>query len=348
MTLRIALAGILLATTAGCGSGPDYGPPASPPTQPTALCSRAVRDDCRSAREVEQRLEHADLTILGATGTPGGSQGARVLTLRDLDNSVTFRAKWRADSSGGVINDPRKELGAYHVQKLFLDPIDYVVPPVSARCFPLAQYRSIVDEHAKPTTNTGCVFGYLSYWIEDTLSAKDARSEGLLTEGYGLLDPQRWIDDDAYRTSLGNLNLLAFLVDHGDAHAGQFVLVHRKPHLVAYSVDHSIAFRSIENPMLLFRQDWSNLLVPTVPKPSIERLRELGARDGSDLRVLSEYELRNGMLVPVARGAPFGTGAVRRDGKRMQVGLTGGEIDGVRSRAADLIERVEKGDVDAI
>jgi hypothetical protein len=42
--------------------------------------------------------------------------------------------------------------------------------------------------------------------------------------------------------------------------------------MCAFVVDNSISFQSIKNPMLLFRQDWSQIRVPALPKKAIERL----------------------------------------------------------------------------
>ena len=67
------------------------------------------------------------LALAGCASGPGsypsGQQGARILTLRASVGAqeVVFRAKWRAQSSANILNEPRKELGAHAVQQLFLD-----------------------------------------------------------------------------------------------------------------------------------------------------------------------------------------------------------------------------------
>ena len=38
-------------------------------------------------------------------------------------------------------NVPRYDLAAYELQKLFLDPAEYVVPPTALRMVPLADFR---------------------------------------------------------------------------------------------------------------------------------------------------------------------------------------------------------------
>lgn len=339
---------VVLVCTLGCASGPAYGPPAAPVSEPKALCSTAHRGGCRSAEDVERRLASAELELLGATGSPGGTQGAYVLTLRDRRDGVVLRAKWRAEQASGLVNVPHRELGAYHVQKLFLEPREQVVPPTVVRCLPLDAYREHVDPEAAPTEGTRCVLGYLSYWLEEAISVDDARDEGMLSSGEGLYDPDRFERDEVYRASLADLNLLSHLCRHGDAHRGQFVFVSHGPHLVSYSVDHSIAFEAVPNPMLLFRKDWSELQLPSLSAASVERLRAVSTEDLAALHTIAELERRDGMLVPTEPTEAFGDGddAFRMRGDRVQVGLKTGEIEGVAERIAELLARVERGELE--
>jgi len=296
---------------------------------------------------MERRLERADLELVGATGSPGGTQGAYVLTLRDRRDGTVLRAKWRALSGGSLVNVPHRELGAYHVQRLLLDPTDYVVPPTAARCLPLAAYREHVDAQAAPTQGSECVLGVLTYWLEDAMSVNEAREEELLQAGEGLYDPERFDADPIYRATLSNLNLLSHLVRHGDAHRGQFVFAHRGGHLVSYSVDHSVAFEAIPNPMLLFRKDWSQIQLPSLAQRSVERLRSVTPAELSALHTLTELELRDGILVPTEVGEPFGDtdAAHRREGDRFQIGLKEAEVEGLTERMRALLASIERGEV---
>lgn len=340
---------ILLAVlvSVGCAKGPAFGPAAAPLTEPTALCSAAQRSGCRGVARVERRLARADLELLGATGSPGGTQGAFVLTLRDRSDGTVLRAKWRAVDGGGLLNVPHRELGAYHVQQLLLAPRDQVIPPTAARCLPLDAYREHVDPDARPTEGTECVLGFVTYWLEHAIGVDDARDSGLLEAGEGLYDPERFSEDEVYRSTLSNLNLVSHLVRHGDAHRGQFVFVRHGPHLVSYSVDHSIAFEAVPNPMLLFRKDWSNIQLPSLPASSIARLRRTTQDEIARLRTLAELELRDGMLVPVDAGAAFGDpgSPVRLDADRVQIGLTEREVEGVAERIRGLLSAIERGEI---
>jgi hypothetical protein len=339
--------GLLFIVGTACAKGPAYGGPAAPLSEPTDLCSVAQRDRCRSVEDVERRLATADLELLGATGSPGGTQGAYVLTLRDRSDGTVLRAKWRAAEGGSLVNVPHRELGAYHVQKLVLEPRDFIIPPTVARCLPIEAYREHIDAEAVPTAGAECVLGFLTYWLEDAMSVDDVREEGLLEAGEGLFDPERFEKDDVYRLTLSNLNLVSYLVSHGDAHRGQFVFVHSEPHLLSYSVDHSVAFLAVPNPMLLFRKDWSNIQVPSLSEDAIARLRAATEAELARLHTFSELALRDGVFVPTDIGPPFGDPdeVYRREGDRMQIGLRHAEIAGVAERIHDLLGEIDRGEI---
>lgn len=328
----------------GCSSG-VLEPPVVPLTEPMELCSAAQPIQCRPTEQVEIDLRKRPLAILQASDTPGGSQGAKVLTFKT--GYRVLRAKWRPASSGDLINEPRKELAAYAVNKMLAGSWDRVVPPTAARCLPVERYREVVDESARPEPGTSCVLGYLSYWLPHAMDVEEARDEDLLSGGKGLLDVRRVRSDPVYRTAVGHLNLLTYTIHHGDAHAGQFMLVEGREGLAVYSVDNSVAFRSIKNPALLWRRDWSRWLMPDITQDQVERLRSLSAADYAMLRVVQQLENREGILVDSDVGPPTGDSgqAVRRDGGTLQIGLTEGEIDGVRNRVETLLERIDRGEI---
>jgi hypothetical protein len=293
-----------------------------------------------------ERLLGGPVELLGMADTPSGTQGAKLLTLRALAGarSVVFRAKWRPQSSADLINEPRKELAAYAVQKLFLEGLELVVPPTVAYCFPLESYRRFAPNEAASFDSVDCVLGFFSYWLESVETVSMAREEGLLGKGDGIWDAQLFARDPTYKTSVAECNLLTFLINHGDAHTEQF-LVEQTPYgLRAYVVDNSIAFRSIKNPMLLFRQDWSSIQVPWLPPRPIERLRQLTPEDFSRLGTIAVLERRERQLV----GVPLPNASVENDGSsmswsgsRLRIGLTRGEIELVRTRVRELLARPE-------
>jgi hypothetical protein len=317
--------------------------PAAPLTRPTRLCGpNEGLPACRGAAATEDLLR-GPLALLGMADTPSGMQGAKILTLRaqGRQGDVVMRAKWRAESTGDLLNEPRKELAAYAVQKLFLDESEYVVPPTVAHCFPVAEYARF-DAKAQPTfPGADCIFGYASYWLEGVQTVNAARESGQLEKGAGIWDAQRFERDPEYRESVEDSNLLTYLINHGDAHGEQFVLQRFPRGLRAYVVDNSIAFRSIKNPMLLLRQDWSSIQVPALSRSAIARLRTLTEADFARLGNISELTLRDGTLVNVRPSSPLASDGttISWTGSRLRVGLTEGEIAIVEAQTKDLLGR---------
>lgn len=339
----------LLAFAPGCSKHEPLAPPAAPLTPPTRLCGpNEGSPECRSASSIEQLLS-ADLEILGMADTPSGMQGAKLLTLlsHDKDREIVLRAKWRPQSSEDVINEPRKELAAYAVQHLFLDETDLVVPPTTAHCFAGPHYRHFEPKARASLRGVDCVLGFLSYWLEDAKSVKSARKDGLLGPGSGVWDARRFQSDGAYRDSVSNGNLLTYLINHGDAHDEQFVLQTSPRGLRAFVVDNSIAFRSIKNPMLLLREDWSSIQVPALPSKAIARLKALTPADFARLGNISELALQDGALIPISPSEPLASDGTTMtwNGSHLRIGLTTGEIELVAARTAELLKRP---DLDAL
>ena len=319
--------------------------PAAPLSKPTHLCAKGEAPPrCRNAAQFEKLFE-GKTELLSLADTPSGSQGAKLLTLRSEEHghSVVFRAKWRPQSSSGLINEPRKELAAYAVQKLFLDASELVAPPTVAHCFPVEEYRRFVPDEPTSFKDIDCVFGFASYWLEEIKTIGEAREEGLLHRE-GIWDPALFERDPGYRSSISRANLLTYVINHGDAHDEQFMLEQKPRGLRAYVVDNSIAFRSIKNPMLLFREDWSKIQVVALPEPVLSRLRKLTNDDFARLGTVSELELDHRQLRQVsekaARVKSDGT-AISWQGSRLRIGLTSGEIDLVSSRVHALLARTD-------
>jgi len=341
---RIFAGWLAVVLVSGCAKQAPLADPAIPLTPPTRLCSTdEAPPACRSVGQLERSMS-GPTELLGVAPTPGGTQGARILTLQTKvgRGSIVFREKWRPQSSADIINEPRKELAAYAVQKLFLDDAELVIPPTVAHCFPLPEYRNFVPEASATFDGSDCVFGFASYWLESVKTAKSAREDGLLAAGVGAWDPNLFESDRLYRRSISHTNLLTYLINHGDAHNEQFVLEQTARGVRTYVVDNSIAFRSIKNPMLLFREDWSKVRVPLLPRRTVERLQALTDEDFARLAIVVELERRGADLVPVAptpvTSASDGK-ALAWAGDHLRIGLTPGEIELVHSRVRDLLAR---------
>jgi hypothetical protein len=335
----------LLLLTGACSHHRQLSAPAAPLSPPTRLCGApdsVGSAACRSPREIEQLLD-VEPAILGMADTPTGSQGAKLLTLKANGprGSSVFRAKWRPQSSADLINEPRKELAAYAVQRLFLADDELVSPPTVAHCFPLEEYRLFAHDEPATFSVADCVLGFASYWLEDVQSVSAAHRDGALGSGEGVWDAARFDRDTLYRESVAKTNLLMFLIKHGDAHDEQFLLELTPKGARAFVVDNSIAFLSIPNPMLLIRKDWSNIQVPWLPKRAIERLRQLTDEDYARLGIVAELELKERQLVTpskLERATSDGT-AMSWHGSRLRFGLTSKEIDLVRSQVSTLLAR---------
>lgn len=349
--LRRGLAGGLCLAASGCGTGAPV--PAAPLTEPTALCrSPESASNCRRPVLVERWLRSPRLRIIGTAEAPAGKQGARVLTLAagGAADAPIFRAKWRAYDTLSSLNRPRAELAAYAVQKLFLDPHDHVVPPTTGHCFAIDEYRWLVDPDAEPTfESTSCVYGVLAYWLEDVHSLDDAHDQDVLVADDTPFDADLFQSNPVYRRSVAHLNMVTFLIHHGDSHPAQFLVTVDAARPRLYVVDNSIAFSDFVNPELDTHQDWSKLQVPALPAETFQRLRRLSARDFGQLSTLEAYERRDGRLVFVGeQGAPEGdeSAPLRWAGSQFQIGLAPAEISALVQRKQALVQAVAGGELD--
>ena len=318
------------------------------PTPPVTLCvDPRPTAPCRTATEVEGWLLRNDIEILAAGAPSKGRQRTRILTLAvpDDDGRIVFRAKWRALSTSSSLNNPRAELGAYAVERLALQPHEYVVPPARGHCFDLDQYREKVDSAERPSfARTRCVYGILSYWLEGALTPKRAEQIGWIrSKPY---DAALFARSPSYRQSVADTNVLAHLISHGDAHPNQFVVTGYGERPFLHLVDNSTSFTSFRNPSIEARDDWSRIIVPALRRGLIDRLGALTAGQLNSLAVVDQYELRNGILVATRRTPAMSNtwAGYRWQGDELQVGLTDDEIRQLRSRIEALVARVAHGD----
>ncbi len=313
------------------------------------LCARAVERPCRRVEDADRMVRSPRLAILAAEQTSGGNQGVIALAL-ETSEGERFKAKWRSTASASLFSSPAKELAAYRLQALLLEPRDYVIPPVASHCFELGRYRDAVLETASPLQGTECVFGFLSYWLTEAITMPDARRAGLwpmppdgvYDDDPQLYDSARFEADPVYRRNLAILNLITHLVNNRDAHAGQFVLYTEPWH--AFLIDNSLAFETVPNPRTLFIQDLSQLIVPASPADVAARIRALERRDLDVLLAIEEYALDDGELSKVEPGAPFATMEhLRRTDDRLQIGLDDADVAGLWIRVQGVRRALEDG-----
>jgi len=131
------------------------------------------------------------------------------------------------------------------------------------------------------------------------------------------------------------VNLIAFLVGHGDAHAGQFVA--RLDPLHLFLVDHSTAFGSRPSAQMAPRQDPGELLVPSIPSSVARRVTSLRRHDVDALTRIETVDRGDAL----ARARALLTGA-RPEPPRV-IGLRRDEADRLWARVGELRERLADG-----
>jgi hypothetical protein len=282
--------------------------------------------------EIEQRMAEAPFTITKVDAAGGGVMGAKKLHIAFTDGA-SIEVKWKASSAGGEgwNNTPRFEIAAYQVQKLYLEPADYIVPPVMARCIAFDTYAP-VNPHPKATfEGTHCVFGTLSAWLQNVRMPSS------------VFDAHRFSTDQRYAYHFANLNLLTYLINHRDGRLSNFLISDDDANPQTFSVDNGIAFDGLVYNFL--SRSYDHLVVAGLPRQSVERLRQLTDQDWQRLAVLVQMHVDpQGILQPV----PF-TPVINADegihwvDGTLQMGLTTAEINEVKRRAAALLLEVDRG-----
>lgn len=285
--------------------------------------------------QLEQLLDDAPFTIAAAEISRPRARGD--ITLRaDLafPGREPLRVKLRKAEPGADTfnNVPRYDLAAYELQKLFLDPGEFVVPPTALRMVPLAEFRKFSPDVQPTFPGADEVLAVVQYWLHDIKVIAD------------VLDPAAFEADPVYARHIGQLNVLTYLVDHRDSNAGNF-LVAREPHGArVFSIDHGVAFASIDSDR---GQLWKDLRVRRLPADAIARLRTVTEADlQARLGVLAQWQLTDGHYVAVPPGPNRGIArGVRRGDGIVQMGLTRNEIGDVYRRLRRLLKQVDGGDV---
>lgn len=282
---------------------------------------------------IEANLRSEELRILDWRGSRAQVDRTQRATVAFEDGSVMI-VKWANASPGASTfnNEPRYEAAAYGIQKLFLEPEEYVVPPTVLRVFPLSYVREQVPDVSATFSGANSVLVVLQYWLN-------------MVEPADIWNRARAESDLAYARHIGNLNVLTYLIRHGDSNIGNFLRSQFEEDPRVFSVDNGISFRSPPGDR---GREWRELRVRRLPRATVDRLRAITRADLEEcLAILAEYEIRDGELVPVPPGANLGarSGVRQRDG-RVQIGLTSGEIGDVAGRLRRLLNRVDRGQIE--
>lgn len=301
-------------------AAPDPGPSDAWPTSP---------------ERAEYLFTEGELRWLSHEGAGGGVTGASRVMLYAPEDDLEFKAKWKEvpyflDSWN---NSPRRELAAYAVQKLFLDPRDYVVPTTALRCLPLDQYREQFPKADPTLKNSKCVLGAFALWINNVRIEPE------------LLDPERFAKDPNYAYHLANFNILTFLIDHKDGRSNNFLVSTHEDDRRVFAIDNGISFDAwIWN---WFVPNWNTIRVPALNRKAVDRLREVKPDDLRALATVAELRVDDsGIYRLVESGPPLEPDeGVRKAEGVVQFGLTTDEVDDVREQVEELLEMVDEGEV---
>jgi hypothetical protein len=276
--------------------------------------------------------EAHEVRVAGGTGA-GADGAATVGFVLGRDGNALFEARAVADDPDGVDGAARKELAAYVLQQLFLDPEAYVVPSCGVRCVPVDEWRRHGGAGPPRVPGTRCTLAIVS------LRLKDVTVPGVL------YDRERFLIDATYARYLADFNLFAYLAGHSDGSAGAFLVSTDDHRRQVFAVDNRLAFG--RRPPGSVPSDWSIIRVAALRRRSVERLRQVKQEDLRVLRVIWQLESdATGTMRPVKPEPPMDPdrGAIVEDGL-VQLGLTDGEIADVWRRIEILLEDVDAGKV---
>ena len=289
----------------------------------------------RPVTEIEAELADAPFTIVSAEISRPKAKGDITLKAElSFAGGPPYRVKLRRAEPGAedFNNRPRYDAAAYRLQTLFLDPDDYVVPPTALRFMPVAELLPYAPQ-ARPTfRGSDEVMVVLQYWLQQVQVVAD------------VYDPTKFATDPGYARHVGQLNVFTYLIEHGDANVGNFLLSREPVAPRVFSVDNGVAFAFNESD----RSDvWKQLRVDRLPADTVARLGQLTSEGlHRSLGVLAEWKLADGRWVPVAPGANLGPlRGVRVEADTLQLGLTRLEIDRVDRRRVQLLKLVDNGKV---
>ena len=174
-----------------------------PPQVVEGVVNKDITEDIAAGGEPGKAIAHK------AHQTAAGISGADkvLVTFPGLHKDIKFKWKPALSEKEGLENYDNsisRNLATYQIQKLFLDPEDYVIPTSLAFCVPSKNYTKYLKLKPIPQIEgSDCVFGNLSVWM---LNAKVPET---------VFEKQRFLTDPNYAYFLSNLNILAYPVEHG-------------------------------------------------------------------------------------------------------------------------------------
>ena len=305
---------------------------------PLAKAAAQDANITRPVAELEQLLAAEPLVITQAEISRPNAKGD--ITLRaevSFGGAPPLRVKLRKAEPGAnsFNNVPRYDIAAYELQKLFLDPAEYVVPPTALRMVPLADFAKYSPGVARTFLGADQVLAVVQYWLSDITVVADVYS------------PERFASDPVYARHIGQLNVLTHLIKHRDSNLGNFLIGKAEAGPRVFSIDHGVAFASEDSDR---GEVWKDMRVNRLPADTVERLRQITPELLADrLGVLAQWKLDGRSYVPVANGENVSkSSGVRRKGDELQMGLTNSEIKAVHRMLTKLLERVDRGEISVV
>ncbi len=300
-----------------------------PPLVIEKTVSKAITAGQGSGKAIDHKAHQTAAGVSGADKV--------LVTFPGLHKEIKFKWKAALSESDGLENYDNsiaRNLAAYQIQKLFLDPEDYVIPTSMAFCIPSQHYSQFLGLKATPQlAGSDCVLGNASVWMLDV-----QLPEVVFEEQHFLTDPN-------YAYFLSNLNIVAYLVEHRDGRSGNILASkdHSRPQL--FFIDNDTTFGT--NPYNPFARNWNIIRVPALRKETIDRLRQVKRKDLDFLGVVAQLDkgsdnvFRN--VVPGKnRGAKK---PVRISKNSVQFGLTKEQLSDVWMRLKQLIKKVDSGEI---
>jgi hypothetical protein len=305
---------------------------------PLALAGAAAAQDANITQpvaDIERLLSAEPLAIVQAQTSRPKAKGD--ITLRaeiSFGGAPPLRVKLRKAEPGADTfnNVPRYDIAAYEVQKLFLDPAEYVVPPTVLRMVPLADFAKVSPDVKRTFPAAEQVVAVVQYWLSDIIVIADVYS------------PERFVADPVYARHIGQLNIFTYLIAHGDSNAGNFLIGKQEQGARVFSIDNGVAFNSADSDRGAL---WKEMRVKRLPADAVERLRQVTPQLLADrLGVLAQWQLQGGRYVPVPPGRNLSANrGVRREDDLVQMGLTKAELFEVNRRLTRLLRDVDHGEI---
>ncbi|MEP7314186.1 MAG: hypothetical protein ABI859_16505 [Pseudomonadota bacterium] len=285
--------------------------------------------------ELERLLAAEPMSIVQAEISRPKAKGD--ITLRadiSFGGAPPLRVKLRkAEPGANAFNNvPRYDLAAYELQKLFLDPAEYVVPPTALRMVPTQDFAKYSPNVARTFSGADQVLGVVQYWLSDIVVIAD------------VYNPERFADDALYARHIGQLNILTYLIEHRDSNVGNFLISKERAGARVFSIDHGVAFASTSSDR---GELWKVLRVKRLPADAVERLRKVTPQVLAErLGVLAQWKLEGGKFIAVPVGPNLSASSgVRREKDQLQMGLTRSEISVLQRQLSKLLQQVDNGKI---